>query len=105
MFAHRLQIAGCLIIVVAAHVRADNPPDFNTAVLPVLQKYCLGCHKTDDSKGGLTMETHADLLNGGGRGAALVPGKPDESLIVRVVEGKSKPKMPPKNNPRPTPEE
>lgn len=81
------------------------PPDFNERVLPVLQKYCVSCHGEDEASGGLALHTYEHLLEGGGKGPVIVAGKSGESRIVLTVEGKAKPKMPPKDNPKPTAEE
>jgi WD40 repeat protein len=40
-------------------------------------------------------------MAGGERGAAIVPGKPDLSRLVRLIEGKAKPAMPPKKAKQP----
>ena len=44
---------------------------------------CGGCHGIT-SVGGLTLATYPDALSGGDRGAAVVPGDPDASLLVQV---------------------
>src|SRR5262249_21726395 len=36
------------------------------------------------------------MTRGGQNGAAFIPGKPDESLLVTLAEGKDNPKMPPR---------
>ena len=46
-------------------------------------------------KGGLKLTSRADLLRGGDSGPAAVPGKPDESLLLKVVRYQGKPRMPP----------
>jgi len=43
------------------------------------------------------MTTFKALLEGGKSGPVIVPGKPEESLLVLQAEGKQKPFMPPKN--------
>jgi hypothetical protein len=44
---------------------------------------------------GLDLRTREAALKGGERGKAIVPGKPEESLLLRVVTGTAEPKMPP----------
>ncbi|MBV8882136.1 MAG: hypothetical protein JO332_19420 [Planctomycetaceae bacterium] len=61
----------------------------------VFARNCNGCHNPKELKGELDLESYAGLLKGGESGPAVVAGKPDESLLLRVVEQKSKPFMPP----------
>lgn len=43
----------------------------------------------------LDLRTRESLLKGGSRGAAIVPGKSSESLLVRMLEGRDGVQMPP----------
>ncbi|HEX4145872.1 MAG TPA: DUF1553 domain-containing protein [Pirellulales bacterium] len=60
---------------------------------PIFASRCLACHKGGHPKGGLSLTTREGLLKGGESGAAIVPGKPDESLLIQYVSG-DKPDMP-----------
>jgi WD40 repeat protein len=75
---------------------ARSAPDYDHDVLPVLQEHCLSCHAASDPQGELVMETYEDLMRGGEHGAAIVPGQSDKSRLVQMIDGKAKPKMPPK---------
>src|SRR5579883_1354710 len=67
---------------------ADEPERlFREQVAPVLEKRCLHCHGAETHKGGLSLSSRAGLLRGGESGPAVVPGKPDESLLLDMVEG------------------
>ncbi len=74
------------------------PPDshFEKKVRPVLIEKCVACHGPEKQKGGLRVDSRAALLAGGERGAALVPGKPDEGLLLRTLAHDGELKMPPK---------
>jgi hypothetical protein len=76
----------------------DVPADFGRDVMPILETNCLRCHSTAKSEGGLLVESHDDLLRGGDSGAPIVAGNPDESPFILQVEGRAKPKMPPKSD-------
>ncbi len=54
---------------------------------------------------GLDLGTFKSLLAGGDHGPVLAVGQPDQSRIVRMVEGKTKPKMPPKKARQPSAQE
>src|SRR5205823_2665936 len=69
---------------------------FEERVRPVLADRCFPCHGPEKQKGGLRLDSSAALLKGGGRGPAVVPGKPDESLLVSAVRHGEALKMPPK---------
>src|SRR4051812_33048209 len=65
---------------------ADAPPDFS-AVYRILDERCIECHAKDDYEGGLVLEDHAGLLKGGESGKAVIPGKSQESLLVKYLHG------------------
>ena len=48
------------------------------------------------------MENYSSLMKGGDDGAAILPGKGDESPLIRQVEYKDKPFMPPKKARQPS---
>src|SRR6516162_9565593 len=99
-------IAGFLNLVACVSTPpAQQPPSYAKQVKPFLARYCLECHSSDEPQGGLNMESFKTLMEGGGRGAAIVPGNPDKSPLVLQVEGKSKPFMPPKKAKQPKREE
>ncbi len=60
---------------------------FRQQVRPILVGSCLRCHNParKNRAGGLDQTTMAGLLTGGYSGAAIVPGRPDESLLMTAV--------------------
>src|SRR5262245_5084428 len=88
--------------------RADDSlePTYEKQIGPFLKTYCLGCHDgSDDSKGGLSVVSFKALMEGGDAGEVIIPGKSDESRLVKMLLGTAKPKMPPKDSKQPKPEE
>lgn len=73
-------------------------------VRPFLKKYCVECHNSkDEAAGGYKVETFADLLRAGKKGALVVPGKPENSRMIQAMEHQEKVKaMPPKKSAQPT---
>ena len=60
-------------------------PDFRTEVQPILETNCVRCHTASKVKGGLRLDTHEKLLEGGDTAEAIVPGEPSKSeLLVRI---------------------
>ncbi len=95
-----VSLAYCILIA-SAPVAFSAPPDatalFEKNVRPVLVEKCLACHGPQKQAGGLRLDSRKALLAGGDRGAAVVPGKPDESLLVRAIRHGEELKMPEKN--------
>jgi len=67
---------------------------FEKSVRPVLVEHCFRCHGPDKQKGGLRVDSREALLSGGESGPAIVPGKPDDSLLVQAMRHQEL-KMPP----------
>jgi WD40 repeat protein len=70
-----------------------KPVSFHQQVKPILQRRCQGCHQPSLATGKLVLTSFAELSNGGEHGPVFKPGKPAESALVTMVEGKT-PKMP-----------
>src|SRR5262249_6436264 len=54
-------------------------------VLPIFQMRCVVCHGKRKQEGGLDLRTLVSRLKGGKSGPALVPGKPEESLLMQKI--------------------
>ena len=78
-----------LLLALAAGAAAQT---FQTDVLPALQKRCAACHQGEQAQRGLRVTSAAGLRE------AVVPGKPDESLLIAKISGE-KPAMPPVGEP------
>jgi mono/diheme cytochrome c family protein len=62
-------------------------------VLPILLRRCTACHGPRRQEGGLDLRTRAAMLRGGKSGPAIIPGKPEESpLIKRIRLGQMPPR-------------
>lgn len=61
----------------------------------VFQKRCFACHRGEQARGGLDLSTVAAIRAGSTSGAAVVPGKPEESLIYTLPAHLEDPRMPP----------
>jgi len=54
-------------------------------VLPIFQMRCVLCHGKRRQEGGLDLRTQAARLKGGKSGPALMPGNPDDSLLMKKI--------------------
>ncbi|HTF88521.1 MAG TPA: PSD1 and planctomycete cytochrome C domain-containing protein [Planctomycetota bacterium] len=72
--------------------------DFDRDVLPVLGAKCLGCHSGPHPKARLDLLSRTSALRGGSSGeSALVPGDPEASRLIAVVDGSdAELRMPPR---------
>ena len=84
-------IAVFLSVAAAAAAGSDDDgtaPDFIRDVRPLLEQRCGSCHSGELPKSGLRLDLKAAAFAGGdGWGPAIVPGKPDESPLVRFARG------------------
>jgi len=92
-------LIACLLSVCAASA-ATRGWLYERDIAPILRTHCAGCHNEADREGEFSVETFASLNQGGDKGATLKPGDPEGSLLVKLIEGRAKPVMPPKDEPR-----
>ena len=60
-------------------------------VIPILLLRCTACHGRHKQEGGLDLRHREAMLRGGKSGPALVPGKPDDSLMVKRIRAEEMP--------------
>jgi hypothetical protein len=58
---------------------------FETKVRPILADNCFRCHGEKKQRGELRLDSPAAMLEGGGRGPAIVPGHPEKSLLIKAI--------------------
>ncbi|HUG89485.1 MAG TPA: DUF1549 domain-containing protein, partial [Planctomycetaceae bacterium] len=84
-----------VLIWTAAAAGAEPPREqiefFEQKIRPLLVKRCYECHsdQADPLQGGLRLDRSAGLLAGGDSGPAVVPERPDESLLIEAIGYKS----------------
>ena len=75
-----------LLAVFQAGAQTDGADFFEKNVRPLFIQRCFGCHGAGASPmGGLRLDNRESILHGGGRGPAVVPGKPGESLLIKAI--------------------
>jgi mono/diheme cytochrome c family protein len=87
---------------VGAQAVADPAPNtlayYNTKVVPIFEANCYRCHGGMNHRGGLSIATKAGMLKGGHDGSVLVPGHPEDSLLIKLIRHEG-----PKDDPMPMP--
>src|SRR2546425_8793296 len=76
------------IAVAAATVpaTAQRAPLFKSEILPVLEKNCVSCHGDQKKMAGLDLSTFTGMMTGGSSGPVIAPGKPERSLLWKMIE-------------------
>ena len=75
--------------------------DFAKQIKPILAEHCYRCHDKK-SKGGLRLSSRAAALKGGeSELPAIVPGNPEESMLVELIDPDLGGTMPPQGDPLP----
>ena len=91
------------VLLVAGHaaVAGDElPPEqtefFERKIRPLLVEHCYECHSAEhEQEGDLLLDSRAGVLGGGASGAAVVPGEPDNSVLISAVRYHGDRQMPP----------
>ena len=71
---------------------------FESKIRPLLIEHCYDCHSEEsgESEGNLLLDSATGVLKGGSLGPSLIPGKPNQSLLVLAVRyDNAKLQMPP----------
>ncbi|MCY2976254.1 MAG: DUF1549 domain-containing protein [Planctomycetota bacterium] len=76
-------IAFTVVLCVGQFAIASKSLDFEKDIVPILYHHCFACHseKQTQAKGGLRLDTAEGILDSG----VIVPGKPDDSELMRRV--------------------
>lgn len=100
----RRALALVLPLGLAAAEPAPSAADaqfFHSRVQPILSEHCYQCHShsADRIKGGLLLDSRAAVRHGGNSGPAVVPGRPDESVLIQAIRYQDEDlRMPPEDH-------
>lgn len=92
-FRSVLALAGAALP--AALGAADSRPSaadvefFEREVRPVLATHCYSCHGAANAMSDLRLDSREAVLQGGVRGPAAAPGRPDASVLIQAVRHES----------------
>ncbi|WP_373649953.1 PSD1 and planctomycete cytochrome C domain-containing protein [Schlesneria sp. DSM 10557] len=79
-----IALLGCQIVW-ASEPTPEQAEYFENHVRPLLIESCQQCHGSKKQEGSLRLDSRETTLKGGDSGPAIVPGKPDESLLLAAV--------------------
>ena len=73
-------------LAAAQNLPSDSFGDyFETKVRPILANNCYSCH-TNSALSGLRLDSLDAMKKGGTRGAAIIPGDPEKSLMIQALK-------------------
>ncbi|HEY1271431.1 MAG TPA: DUF1549 domain-containing protein, partial [Terriglobales bacterium] len=75
-----------VFLTLAIPVSAQRDPLFKTEILPVLEKNCVGCHGPQQKMARLDLSSFAGMMEGSSSGPVIAPGKPERSLMWKMIE-------------------
>lgn len=80
----------CLVALVSCPAAFGQEPSssfYKERIEPVLKASCLECHShaSGEASGQLMLDSMAAMSGGGSRGPAVVPGKPEESWLLKAL--------------------
>ena len=90
------RLATAFLLLNASLASADDL--FVSKIEPLLKQRCFECHSHEKKiKGGLALDSKSGWEKGGESGPAIMPGKPEASVLIKAVSHVEKDlKMPPK---------
>jgi hypothetical protein len=86
-----LQTCCATALIIGAHSLAQEHTDpkdaafFEARVAPILCGHCTSCHNEQIQASDLSFLTRKEVLEGGDRGPAVVPYKPEQSILIHAV--------------------
>jgi hypothetical protein len=75
----------------------ESTISFARDIKGIMARYCFECHGVEHQEAELDLRTVESILAGGESGPAIVPGKPDESILFKMIHDEQMPpegKMP-----------
>ena len=89
-------VLACLLSLEARSQSNAELEFFETTIRPILATQCIQCHGKDRQENGLRLDSLQAMAKGGDTGPAILPGHPDESLLLQAVVHSGELQMPPK---------
>ena len=75
---------------------AEGARLFDRQVAPILVRHCIGCHNNELDDGSISFENSRSLFEPRKeRGPAIVPGEPEQSLLILAIRHNGEIQMPP----------
>jgi len=86
------------LLLLVSDVGAQTKVSYYKEIRPILRTRCQGCHQPANQGGKLVLTSYEAFRAGGASGASFVPGRPQDSSIMRFIGGTA-PSMPKNQKP------
>src|SRR5271154_5995560 len=83
--------AALVAAAIAVPATAQRAPLFKSEILPILEKNCVGCHGPQNKMASLDLSSFAAMMQGSSSGPVIAPGKPERSLMWKLIESEQMP--------------
>ncbi len=91
-----LRVGIPIVAALCLHLNADQTPDWQRDIEPILNDHCVKCHGPLKTKADLDLSTFHGLIKGGENGPIVKAGDATSSSLYNVLLEGSDPHMPPK---------
>ncbi len=81
-----LALIGCAVFAVHGLAQTPNLVSFETQILPFLQSNCVQCHGGTTRMRELNLSSAEGVAKGSESGPVVIPGKPEESLLLKMLQ-------------------
>ncbi|MFP6858312.1 MAG: c-type cytochrome domain-containing protein [Roseibacillus sp.] len=83
-----LMTLGCLVTKPTSE---EESLGFGGDIEGIMSKFCFECHGVEHQEADLDLRTVDSILTGGESGPAIVPGHPEESLLLDMIHDEHMP--------------
>ena len=91
-------LSAVLVCGLPLSAHAQDKVNFEDHVKPIFRAKCFSCHNTNKKTADLDLSNYTAMMQGGGSGASIEPGSPDDSYLFMVINHDTEPYMPPKSD-------
>jgi WD40 repeat protein len=91
-------LSAVLLCGLPLSAHAQDKVNFEDHVKPIFRAKCFSCHNTNKKTADLDLSNYTAMMQGGGSGASIEPGSPDDSYLFMVINHDTEPYMPPKSD-------
>jgi len=66
---------------------------YDRDIQPIFDQYCVGCHGPSRAENGLRLDSYEHTLTGTQYGPVIIPGSPETSTLMAVIQGRADSKI------------
>jgi WD40 repeat protein len=88
-------IALLALTLTPAFAQTPHRTNYEEDVRPIFARHCFGCHNASEMRAGLSLESYAGVMKGGGSGDIVIAGRPASSMLYKALNrDEGAPQMP-----------